>query len=91
VLGATLLPCRPNPSNAGTTFAVEFNAGHRFRQAMIVVHDALGRERARIPLPNAPGLHTQAFDMQLAAGVYPYSLVIDGQVVAVRSLVVGGW
>lgn len=89
--GALLLPCRPNPSSTGTTFAVEFQAGHRFQQALIVVHDALGRERARIPLPTSPGLHTRPFDMPLAAGVYPYSLVIDGQVVAVRSLVLEGW
>jgi hypothetical protein len=88
--GAALLPCHPNPTSGATTFVIQLNADLRYQQASIIIHDAIGRVQARIPLSKATGIQRLDFNAQLPAGVYPYSLLLDGHVVDVQRLVVLG-
>ena len=86
--GAALLPCHPNPTTGATTFVVQLNADLHYQQASIIIHDAIGRVQARIPLSKAQGIQRHDFNAQLPAGVYPYSLVLDGRVVDAQRLVI---
>ncbi|MCS6965158.1 MAG: tail fiber domain-containing protein [Candidatus Kapabacteria bacterium] len=75
----------PNPHEGTTTVPYYIPAG--VGRAELVVRDGRGRELRRVELPER-GAHGQVtLEMRLlGAGVYEYSLVLDGRVVATRQM-----
>ncbi|MCS7177567.1 MAG: tail fiber domain-containing protein [Candidatus Kapabacteria bacterium] len=75
----------PNPHDGTTTVPYYIPAG--VGRAELVVRDSRGRELRRVELPER-GAHGQVtLEMRLlSAGVYEYSLVLDGRVVATRQM-----
>ncbi|MCS7170404.1 MAG: tail fiber domain-containing protein, partial [Candidatus Kapabacteria bacterium] len=75
----------PNPFEGTTTIPYYIPAG--VGRAELVVRDRMGQELRRVELPER-GAHGQVtLEMRLlGAGVYEYSLVLDGRVVATKQM-----
>lgn len=86
--GLRLLPNRPNPFDEQTIIAVQMDAPIEFREAYILIVDATGREIERIPMTLEATMNEVSFVHGFhAAGIYTYSLVVDGEVVQTRKMI----
>lgn len=86
--GLQLLPNRPNPFDEQTIIAVQMDAPMAFEEAYILITDANGREVERIPMALESDINEVRFVHGFhAAGVYHYSLVVDGEILQSRRMV----
>lgn len=76
-----LMGNRPNPFDEQTTITVKRHGHLEFKTAVILIHDAAGREVQRIPMTLEADVNEVNFYHGFhAAGTYYYSLVVDGEV-----------
>ena len=89
--GPQLLPNRPNPFDEYTIIAVHRPSHVVFESASIRITDQGGKLVQEIPITLEADLNEVLFHHGFhAAGVYYYSLVIDGRVVQTRRMVMAG-
>jgi hypothetical protein len=83
-----LLQNKPNPADEATIIAVAVNTPINYKEAYISICDLNGKEVNHNPVSLDTGVNevtfTHGFNM---AGVYIYSLVIDGKVIKSRRMV----
>jgi hypothetical protein len=88
VKGLDLLQNRPNPFDEATRITVHAAFPPTYKSAFIRIADAQGKEIQKIPITLEAGLNEVMFQHGYhATGVYFYSLVVDGQVLASRKMV----
>ncbi|MEO8589751.1 MAG: M28 family peptidase [Flavobacteriales bacterium] len=83
-----LLSCQPNPFTDHTVIQVVSDRAVSDRNAFIAVCDVHGREVARLPVALNKGTNTVTYEHHGRVGIYPYRLVVDGRIIATRSMVV---
>jgi hypothetical protein len=84
-----LLQNQPNPFDEATRITVQMDAAMRYREAHISVHDLEGRVIAEIPITLEAPINEVLFQHGYhASGTYIYQLVMDGNVVATRKMVI---
>ncbi len=81
-----LLSTEPNPFTTETT--INFQLPEKDQQASIQIHSLQGRLLRSIDVSNNAEGRIHVNRKELAAGVYLYSLVVNGKVVATKRLVV---
>jgi len=82
------LTVQPNPSSGPITFGVDVPNGFGRHESYLLLHDALGRAVARVPLALRPGPNSIPCQLASGAGTYTVSLVVDGRVLGSERLVV---
>lgn len=85
-----LLQNKPNPFDEATTISVHVDSKVSYERAEIVVMDIQGRETGRFPISLENEMNEVLYrhdHHQFKTGVYSYSLVIDGQLVATRQMI----
>lgn len=75
----------PNPFNGSTD--IRYSIPQEYTRATVMIFDMNGRKIKAISLQGAEGLLTVTAD-EMAEGMYLYSLVVDGQAVATKRMVV---
>lgn len=86
--GIELLPNHPNPFDENTTITVRVDQPVSYHKAYIRVDDAQGREVERLPVELKKGMNEVVFYHGFhATGMYLYSLVLDDEVLATRSMI----
>ena len=88
--GITLLQNRPNPFDEATTIGVLVEKTIDYQEAQILVFDISGKELVRYPIALNLGLQEILYDYQnhrYQPGIYSYSLVIDGKLIATKQMV----
>ncbi len=79
---------KPNPFDEQTTIIVKRNGHIDFEEAYIVIHDMGGKEVERIPLTLEADVNEVNFLHGFhATGTYIYSLVVDGEVLGRKKMV----
>lgn len=87
-MGAYLEQNMPNPSKGETTFSYNVPAEMNAQSVKILVTDLLGKTLASLPV-EGNGLGKVNFTTtNLAAGIYNYSLIVDGNVIDTKKMVV---
>ena len=85
-----LLPNYPNPFDEATLLRVFVNRQLSVRAGFLVVHDRTGKQLVQLPIDLSPGLHEVLYDFSnhnYLQGIYSYSLVVEGQILATRQMV----
>jgi hypothetical protein len=85
VTSGTWLNIYPNPFS-GSAF-VDYSLPSDSKGATLLVYDLLGRERDSYKLPGNEG-HASIDAANLGAGIYFYSMIVDGTSVATRKMVI---
>jgi len=83
-----LLQNAPNPYDEVTMIGVKTNYQSNYQKAMIVVRDLQGRMAKEIPISLEGKYNEVPFEHGYGqAGIYIYSLVVDGQVLSTKQMV----
>jgi len=85
VPGAVLYQNLPNPSSVGVTIAYELP--ERYTSAYIFVYNMSGVQVKNYTLTNSPG-EVRIAANELSAGTYIYTLVVDGQQVDNKKMII---
>ncbi|MCO6501066.1 MAG: M28 family peptidase [Vicingus serpentipes] len=83
-----LLQNNPNPYDEVTMIGVKTNYQYNYQKAMIVVRDLQGRLVKEIPISLKGQYNEVAFEHGYGqAGIYIYSLVVDGKLLSTKQMV----
>lgn len=90
ITGISLLQNRPNPFDEATSIGVLIEKAIDYKDARILVHDSSGKTLASYSIQLDLGVQEVLYDHgnhKYQAGLYSYSLVIDGQVFDTKQMV----
>ncbi len=86
--GVELLNTYPNPFDESTTITVNISDFRKIKQTLIRITDLQGKLITELPFTPQNGLNEIIYEHGYnTAGIYHYSLVIDGQVLSTKKMV----
>lgn len=88
VNGAALYQNTPNPFNSHTE--IGYKLPQQYTEAKIMVFDMNGRQVRTVPLVGEAEGKVSFYPNELAAGMYMYSLVIDGREIDTKRMILSG-
>jgi hypothetical protein len=77
---------KPNPFNGSTVIAL--NVPETVKQANIFIYDLSGKQIQSLPVTERGETDITVYASGLSAGMYVYTLVVDGQVKVTRRMIV---
>lgn len=83
-----LIDALPNPFEHETNIGIEIANSTAFENASIVITDNVGKELKRLVIPVKEGKSNVTYKHSGRAGIYFYSLVVDGQVYETKKMMV---